>query len=88
MTTYKKLLEKVLSGRSDANTRFDDLKKLLARLCIEERSRVSYHIFVRAGVGDMINLQREGIWRNPIKFDRFELSSPSTGWINKGTINA
>jgi hypothetical protein len=53
MTTYRKLLERVLSGRSDANIRF------------EERSRGSHHVFVRPGVEDMINLQREGHMAKP-----------------------
>jgi hypothetical protein len=65
MTTYRKLLERVLSGRSDANIRFDDLRNLLARLGFEERSRGSHHVFVRAGVEDMINLQREGHMAKP-----------------------
>jgi predicted RNA binding protein YcfA (HicA-like mRNA interferase family) len=65
MPTYRKLLEKVLSGRSDANIRFDDLRNLLARLGFEERSRGSHHIFVRAGVEEMINLQKEGHMAKP-----------------------
>jgi len=32
----------------------------LARIGFEERTRGSHHIFVRAGVYDMINLQRDG----------------------------
>jgi hypothetical protein len=60
MKPYRKVLESVLSGASDANIRFDDLRNLLARLGFEERSRGSHHVFVRAGVEDMINLQREG----------------------------
>jgi hypothetical protein len=65
MATYRKLLERVLSGRSDANIRFDDLRNLLARLGFGERSRGSHHVFVRAGVEDMINLQREGHMAKP-----------------------
>ena len=65
MATYRKLLERVLSGRSDANIRFDDLRNLLARLGFEERSRGSHHVFVRAEVEDMINLQREGHMAKP-----------------------
>jgi len=65
MATDRKLLERVLSGRSDANIRFDDLRNLLARLGFEERSRGSHHIFVRAGVEDMINLQKEGHMARP-----------------------
>ena len=65
MTPYRKVLEKVLSGRSDANIRFDDLRNLLACLGFEERSRGSHYVFVKAGVEDMINLQREGQMAKP-----------------------
>ncbi len=65
MATYKKLLEKVISGRSDANIRFDDLRNLLGQLGFEERSRGSHHIFVRTGIEDMINLQKEGHMAKP-----------------------
>lgn len=65
MATGRKLLERVISGRSDANIRFDELRNLLARLGFEERSRGSHHIFVRAGVEDMINLQKEGHMAKP-----------------------
>jgi predicted RNA binding protein YcfA (HicA-like mRNA interferase family) len=65
MATYRKLLERVLSGRSDANIRFDDLRNLLVRLGFEERSRGSHHVFVKAEVEDMINLQREGHMAKP-----------------------
>jgi predicted RNA binding protein YcfA (HicA-like mRNA interferase family) len=65
MATYRKILERVLSGRSDANIRFDDLRNLLARLGFEERSRGSHHVFVRTGVQEMINLQKEGSMAKP-----------------------
>ena len=60
MTTYGKLLQRVLSGRADANIRFDDLRNLLSRLGFKERSQGSHHIFVREGVEELINLQKEG----------------------------
>ena len=60
MTKYGKLLAKVLSGRSDTNIDFDDLRHLLERLGFDERTRGSHHVFVKAGVHDMVNLQREG----------------------------
>lgn len=65
MATYKKLLERLLSGRSDANIPFEALRNLLARLGFEERSRGSHHIFVKSGVEDMINLQKEGHMAKP-----------------------
>ena len=65
MTTRSKVLERVLSGRADANIHFDDLRSLLIRLGFEERSRASHHIFVREGVEDLVNLQREGHMAKP-----------------------
>ena len=65
MTKYGKLLAKVLSGRSDSNLDFDDLRRLLEHLGFAERVRGSHHVFVRAGINDMINLQREGRLAKP-----------------------
>ena len=65
MTTYRKVLEQVVGGRADANIRFDDLRNLLGRLGFEERSRGSHHIFVKEGVEDLINLQRESHMAKP-----------------------
>ena len=60
MVTYEKLLARILSGRSNANINFDELRNLLIRLGFQERVRGSHHIFVRPGVEELINLQREG----------------------------
>src|SRR5205085_5841059 len=56
----EKTLEQVLSGTSDANVGFEDLRNLLISLGFRERTRGSHHIFRRAGIEEMINLQREG----------------------------
>lgn len=60
MTQIGKLLANALSGRSDSSISFNDLRKLLGRLGFDERTRGSHHIFVKKGVREMINLQREG----------------------------
>lgn len=65
MAKQGKLLSKVLSGRSDANIRFGDLCHLLRTLGFEERIRGSHHVFVKPGVEDLINLQREGSMAKP-----------------------
>lgn len=65
MTKYSKLLSRVLSGRSDGNVDFDELRRLLKRLGFEERTSGSHHVFVRSGIHDMINLQREGRLAKP-----------------------
>jgi hypothetical protein len=65
MTNYGRLLITLLSGRSDANLDFDDMRRLLYRLGFVERVRGSHHIFVKAGIRDMINLQRDGRLAKP-----------------------
>ena len=59
------LREKILSGRSDANIRFEELRSFLLRLGFTERVRGSHHIFRRGGVRERINLQREGNQAKP-----------------------
>ena len=54
-----RLRQRILDGRSDANIRFDALCGLLLRLGFVERVRGSHHIFRRAGVRELINLQRD-----------------------------
>jgi hypothetical protein len=57
---YDDLRLRILEGRSDANISFDDLRHLLEFLGFDERTRGSHHIFRRAGVRELINLQQEG----------------------------
>lgn len=57
MGKYQKLLQTVLSGRSDANIELDELRRLLTRLGFEERIRGSHHIFRKPGIEDQPNLQ-------------------------------
>lgn len=59
MANRDKLLRQVLRGRSDANIRFADLCNLLRSLGFEERTSSSHHLFVKPGVEELINLQRE-----------------------------
>ena len=55
-----RLLWRVLQGGSDASIPFADLRGLLLGLGFEERIRGSHHVFVKTGVEELINLQREG----------------------------
>ena len=59
------LRQGILSGRSDANIRFDDLRLFLLRLGFAERVRGSHHIFRREGVRELIILQRDGSHAKP-----------------------
>ncbi len=47
----------VLSGKANANIRFDDLCALLISLGFKERTRSSHRIFSRSGVFEILNLQ-------------------------------
>jgi hypothetical protein len=60
MGRHQKLLQIFLDGRADANVAFDDLRALLRFLGFTENVRGSRHVFRRAGVAEVINLQRDG----------------------------
>jgi hypothetical protein len=60
MSKHDKLLDKILRGTSDANIPFEGLCQLLRRLGFEMRTRGSHHIFFRAGVEEILNLQPRG----------------------------
>jgi hypothetical protein len=51
------LLQKILSGLSDRNIRFSDLRTLLSALGFAERIRGDHHIFVKEGIPEILNLQ-------------------------------
>ena len=57
---WTKTLDRVLRGTSDANIRFDELRRVLKRLGFEERVRGDHHIFTREGVEEILNLQPRG----------------------------
>ena len=59
MGKCEKLLLQIIQGRSDRNTSFEELRKLLLHLGFEERIRGSHHLFRKPGV-EMINLQKDG----------------------------
>ena len=59
------LRQRILGGRSNANIRFDELRRLLMKLGFTERIRGSHHIFRKGGVRERINLQRDGSHAKP-----------------------
>jgi hypothetical protein len=61
----KRVLQQILSGASDANVRFDDLRLLLAGLGFAERVRGDHHIFSKTGVAEILNLQPRGSLAKP-----------------------
>ena len=57
MSRSERLLERILRGQSDANIPFRDLCRLLEALGFSQRIRGDHHIFTRAGVDEILNLQ-------------------------------
>jgi len=59
----KEILEKVLTGLSDKNIRFSELRNLVLSLGFDERIKGDHHIFTKVGVAEIINLQplRDGM---------------------------
>ena len=53
----KGILEKVLTGLSDKNIRFSELRNLVLSLGFDERIKGDHHIFAKAGVAEILNLQ-------------------------------
>jgi hypothetical protein len=60
LTRQRKLIDRILSGTSDAKIGFRELCQLLKRLGFTERIRGSHHIFTRDGVEEILNLQPKG----------------------------
>jgi hypothetical protein len=57
---YAKLLDHILSGRSDAGIRFSGLVSLLRHLGFAERTKGDHHIFTQDGIEEILNLQPKG----------------------------
>ena len=53
----KGILEKVLTGLSDKNIKFSELRNLILSLGFDERIKGDHHIFTKPGVAEIINLQ-------------------------------
>jgi len=53
----KDLIKRVLSGLSDKNIRFDDLRKLLLSFGFNERIKGDHHIFSKIELEEIINIQ-------------------------------
>ena len=65
MKKYAKLLDLILTGRSDANISFNSLCRLLSKLQFEERIRGDHHIFSKSGIDEILNIQPRGSKAKP-----------------------
>ncbi|GAB6283773.1 MAG: type II toxin-antitoxin system HicA family toxin [Ignavibacterium sp.] len=53
----EKIIKKILSGTSDANIKFSELRKLIISLDFIERIKGDHFIYYKEGVIEIINLQ-------------------------------
>ncbi len=60
MGQFEKLLSIVMSGLSDNNIRFRDLRSVLSEFGFDERIKGSHHIYTKDGIETMLNLQKDG----------------------------
>lgn len=66
MSKHEKLLLKILSGTSDTNISFDELRNFLLVLGFTERTTGgSHHIFYREEIAEIINIQPKGSQAKP-----------------------
>ena len=57
MTQREKILQKILSGTSDAHIGFDELCNVIRSLGFSERVRGSHFIFAKDGIDEILNIQ-------------------------------
>jgi len=55
-----KLIQTILQGESDSNIAFRDVCNLLIKFGFKQRNRGSHFIFVKAGIEEKLNLQKDG----------------------------
>jgi len=61
MSKFEKMLVKLLSGNSDNNFSFDDLRNILLHLNFSEKTTGGSHrIFYKDGINEIINIQPNG----------------------------
>ncbi len=57
MGKHEKLLLSIISGTSDSNIRFSDLRGVLKNFGFDEKIKGGHYIFSKSGVDEIINLQ-------------------------------
>ena len=60
MGKIEKLYQRILSGRSDSNISFEDLRSFLISLGFEESIKGSHHMYQKDGIIEQPNIQRDG----------------------------
>lgn len=65
MGNVEKIIEKILSGKSDKNIDFNDLRKFILYFEFNERIKGSHHIYSKDGIREIINIQPLGNFAKP-----------------------
>lgn len=65
MGKFAKVIRSILSGNSDSNIAFSDLRNVLIRLGFQERVKGSHHIFWKDGLPEILNVQPNGSESKP-----------------------
>ncbi len=60
MARIDRTIRRILSGSSDHNIPFRDLRRILERFGFSLRIHGSHHIFFKEGVDEILNLQPKG----------------------------
>ena len=83
MPMREKLIDRIMSGTSDANIPFGGLCSVLRRLGFSERIRGDHHIFTRGDIEEILNLQPKESLAKPYQvrqvralFLRYRLGGP------------
>ncbi len=89
----RKLYDKIVSGRSDANIPFEQTANMLKHLGFEERINGDHHVFTKGGVNALVNLQNVGSECKPyqVKQVRTVLTKynlrEELSWISRSTAS-
>ncbi|MCS5491784.1 type II toxin-antitoxin system HicA family toxin [Algoriphagus limi] len=73
MGKYEKLIAKILSGSSDSNITFRELRKLILIFGFSERIKGSHHIFSKEDVEEILNLQEKNGKAKPYQVKQVRL---------------
>ena len=60
MSKYKKLINQILTGSSDANLEFQSLCTLLEKMGFKRRIKGDHYIFYKDDIEEIINIQPKG----------------------------
>ncbi|WP_211230238.1 hypothetical protein [Algoriphagus marincola] len=70
MGKYEILIAKILSGSSDNNISFPELRNLILIFGFSERIKGSHHIFSKDGVEEILNLQEKNSKAKPYQINK------------------